>query len=94
MKKRRKKQGGAAGKTPLRETVLHRLWLRDTWVVAFLLGFLVMNYPFLMVFNKPVLVRGVPLLYLYLELGWLAFLLMAYLFSRAQERQKDDERRS
>ncbi|UFS69678.1 hypothetical protein LPW11_17500 [Geomonas sp. RF6] len=78
----------------LKEMVLKRLWLRDTWVIAFLLGFLVLNYPFLGVFNKPALVIGIPLLYLYLQLGWLAFLFMAYFFSRAQERKHDDERRT
>jgi len=81
-------------KKTLRDVVLKRLWLRDTWAIAFLIGFIVCNYPFLSVFNKPELVLGLPLLYLYLQLGWLLFLLMAYVFSRAQERRQDEERRS
>lgn len=40
------------------------------FVALFLLGFFLFNYPFLAVFNRPRLVLGVPLLYLYLFAAW------------------------
>jgi hypothetical protein len=40
-------------------------------VALFLLGLLLFNYPLLAMFNTPLLVAGIPLLYLYLFLGWI-----------------------
>lgn len=40
-------------------------------VAAFLLGCLLFNYPLLALFNKAVLVSGIPLLYAYIFLAWL-----------------------
>ena len=39
-------------------------------VVVFLLGVLLFNYPLLALFNRTVLVFGVPLLYAYIFAAW------------------------
>ena len=39
-------------------------------VVVFLLGILLFNYPLLALFNRTVLVFGVPLLYAYIFAAW------------------------
>ena len=44
--------------------------LRQWWWIAFVLGVLMINYPFLHIFNRPVSLRGFPLLFLYFFLGW------------------------
>ena len=39
-------------------------------VAVFLLGVLLFNYPLLALFNRTVLVFGVPLLYAYISVAW------------------------
>jgi hypothetical protein len=48
-------------------------------VGLFLLGCVLFNYPFLYVFNHPMQVVGIPLLYLYVFAAWtLLIVLMAW----------------
>ena len=52
-------------------------------VALFMLGALLFNYPILALFNKPTLVFGIPLLYLYIFAAWaLLILLMALVVER------------
>lgn len=44
--------------------------LRQCWWLALILGFLMINYPFLQICNRPAFLFGVPLLFLYLFVGW------------------------
>lgn len=44
--------------------------LRQWWWIAFVLGVLMINYPFLHIFNRPIRVFGFPLLFLYFIIGW------------------------
>lgn len=76
-------------KKKLKEVVIHRLKLKDTWVICFVLGLVMMNYPFISIFNKEVLPFGIPLLYLYLLVGWSFSIFIVYLFSRAARRDND-----
>ncbi|MBU5612600.1 hypothetical protein [Geomonas azotofigens] len=76
-------------KTTLRQLVLHRLKLKDTWVICFVLGMVMMNYPFISIFNKTTLPFGIPLLYLYLLTGWSFSIFIVYLFSRAARKDSD-----
>ncbi len=59
------------------------LRLMESWVLFFLLGILMMNYPFIHIFNKNVQLFGVPLLFLYLMGGWAISICVIYLFIRA-----------
>ncbi len=60
--------------------------LRQWWWIAFVLGTLMINYPFLRIFDRPVTVARLPLLFLYLMGGWAASIaaiaLYAYLLRR------------
>ena len=47
---------------------------RETIVVLFIAGVLAFNYPLLATFNRLLLPFGIPLLYLYLFLVWLAII--------------------
>ena len=53
-------------------------------VVALIMGHLLLGYPLVNVPNRPVLVLGVPLLYLYLFALWLAGIAAAWLLSRKE----------
>ena len=43
---------------------------REAWVLCLILGTVMLNYPFLQIFNTDRQIAGIPLLVLYLVLGW------------------------
>ena len=50
----------------------------------FLLGLLLFNFPLLCLFNRPVMVVGVPLLYLYLFVAWWVIIALTLAISRSR----------
>ena len=68
-----------------------KLPLRDAWVIWFILGVVMINYPFLHIFNKNVLVFGIPLTILYFFLGWPISIFVIYLFSIYLGHESDRE---
>lgn len=64
-------------------TLLVKLRLKESWVIFFILGLVMLNYPFIHIFSKPLAIMGIPVLYLYLQLGWLASILVVLLFRKA-----------
>ncbi|MGA6925560.1 MAG: hypothetical protein WBY88_07760 [Desulfosarcina sp.] len=52
-------------------------------VGLFLLGMLLFNFPLLYLFNRPVLVLGIPVLYLYLFTAWLLIIFLILTISRS-----------
>ena len=51
---------------------------------VFLLGCVLLNYPLLFLFNRPVRLFGIPLLYLYVFAAWAGLIaLLAYLIEHA-----------
>lgn len=72
--------------------IILRLQLRESWIIFFILGIIMMTFPFLHIFNKPILLLGVPLLFLYLTAGWAVSIVVIYLFmvaSRHEDRSHD-----
>ena len=67
--------------------ITHRLQLRESWIIFFILGVIMLTFPFLHIFNKPILLFGVPLLFLYLTAGWLASIVVIYLFMIANRHE-------
>ena len=53
-------------------------------VGLFLLGVLLFNFPLLYLFNRPVLVLGVPALYLYLFAAWSVVILLMLIISHSK----------
>lgn len=75
----------------------HRLQLPESWMIFFILGIIMMTFPFLHIFNKPTLLFGVPLLFLYLTAGWFISIVVIYLFmisSRHEEKSTDEKNES
>ncbi len=76
--------------------IIHRLQLRESWVIFFILGIIMMTFPFMHIFNQPVLLFGFPLMFLYLTVGWAISITVIYLFmiaSRTDDRsaaEKDE----
>ena len=76
------------------EQIIHRLQLRESWIIFFTLGIIMMTFPFLHIFNKPVILFGLPLLFLYLTVGWVASIIVIYFFmiaSRHENSQTDEK---
>lgn len=57
------------------------LHLREAWVIFFVLGMVMINFPFLHIFNKDLQVFGTPLIILYLMVGWPLSIAVIYFFS-------------
>lgn len=75
----------------LKQGLLKRLRLRESWVIFFVLGLIMMNYPFIQIFNKPLRVAGIPMLYLYFLGGWAVAIFVIYLFTRAIDLTDDND---
>jgi len=65
----------------LQRTLLNRLSLKESWVIFFILGLIMLNYPFLNIFNKPLMVFGFPLTFIYIFGGWAISIMVIYLFT-------------
>ena len=77
--------------------ILDRLRIRESWIIFFILGIIMMNYPFIDVFNKEQSLCGIPYLYLYFNAGWVISIVIIYLFKQASimaDRQTDKGRRN
>lgn len=55
---------------------------KEAWAIFFILGVIMINYPFIHIFNKSDDLFGIPLLVLYFLLGWPFSILVIYLFTR------------
>ncbi|MDD2557818.1 MAG: hypothetical protein PHH87_05925 [Desulfuromonas sp.] len=58
---------------------------RQIWLIFFFLGMVMLNFPFLQIFNRLETIWGIPLLVLYFMFGWPASIGVVYLFSRTLE---------
>ena len=67
----------------IRHRLLHRLQLRESWVIFFIMGIIMLNFPFMNIFNKSDTLFGFPLLFLYLTIGWAVSIFVIYLFTLA-----------
>ena len=53
-------------------------------VGLFLLGMLLFNFPLLSLFNRPEIVLGIPVLYLYLFIAWSLIIFLTLIISRSR----------
>ncbi|MDY0300976.1 MAG: hypothetical protein RBQ99_05245 [Trichlorobacter sp.] len=63
------------------QKILQHLQLREAWVIFFVLGNVMINFPFLRIFNQPVSLFGYPLMFWYFTFGWGASIFVVYLFT-------------
>ena len=71
--------------------VMSYLNLKETWVIFFILGFIMLNFPFIHVFSTPRRIFGIPALFLYLFLGWMISICIFYLFVKAIDHVDKDK---
>ena len=58
------------------------LQFREAWLLFFILGVVMINFPFLVIFSKPLSIFGFPLLFLYFFVGWPLSIVVIYAFCR------------
>ena len=63
---------------------------REFLIALFLFGVLLLVPPFLLVFNRPVRVLGLPLLYLYLFAAWTGLIALGAVIARRIDRDGAD----
>jgi hypothetical protein len=76
----------------IRHRLLQRLQLRESWVIFFIMGIIMLNFPFLHIFNKSDTLFGFPLLFLYFTVGWAFSIFVVYLFTLAVNKNSAAQR--
>lgn len=69
--------------------MIRRSRIGERLVALFLLGLLVLLPPVLLVFNRPVRVLGVPVLYLYIFVAWGLLIVLAAVLAERLVREED-----
>jgi len=54
--------------------------IREAWVLSLILGFIMINFPFIHIFNTVQPLFGIPKLVLYFFVGWPASIAIIWLF--------------
>lgn len=54
---------------------------KEAWVLCLILGIIMLNFPFIQIFNSSKLFLGIPILVLYFFVGWPLSILVVYLFT-------------
>jgi hypothetical protein len=70
---------------------LRHLHLKETWVIYFIFGIIMINYPFIHIFYTPSTIFGIPALFLYLFIGWLIAICVIYLFVKTINLEDEDK---
>jgi uncharacterized membrane protein len=61
---------------------------RKLWALGGVLGFLLLNYPLLQIFNLDTTIGGIPLLVLYLHGVWIAAIVALYALGKGLTSQE------
>ena len=64
------------------------LYKKEWWVIFFILGFFLINYPIIHIFNKDFLVLGYPAFFLYLMIGWFFSIVVIFIYARLSDRRR------
>ncbi len=56
--------------------------IREAWGLCLILGLIMINFPFVHIFNTELLIFGIPELVLYFFIGWPASIVVIWLFVR------------
>jgi membrane-anchored protein YejM (alkaline phosphatase superfamily) len=75
----------------LNHTFMNRLSLKESWVIFFILGLIMLDYPFLSIFDKPIMLLGFPLTFIYIFAGWGISILVIYLFTISIKHEKHSD---
>ena len=66
---------------------------REAWVLCLILGTIMLNFPFLQIFNTGRSIFGIPILVFYFFLGWPLSIIVIFLFARRLQRDEDADQK-
>lgn len=66
--------------------------LREAWILCLILGLIMINFPFIHIFDTPGMIFGIPKLPLYFFVGWPISIAVIWFFAR--DVKKDSQNRS
>ncbi|MCD6187659.1 MAG: hypothetical protein J7K09_05785 [Desulfuromusa sp.] len=64
--------------------------IREAWVLCLILGLIMINFPFIHIFNTEQLVFGIPKLVLYFFTGWPISIVVIFFFVRYTGKESPD----
>ena len=64
---------------------------REAWILCLVLGVIMINFPFIHIFNSDHLILGIPVLVVYFFVGWPASILIIWFFVRRIEIENHDD---
>ncbi|SEA09725.1 hypothetical protein SAMN05660420_01198 [Desulfuromusa kysingii] len=56
--------------------------IREAWILCLILGLIMINFPFIHIFNTPVTILGIPILIFYFLVGWPLSIAVIWFFVR------------
>lgn len=59
---------------------------KELWLILFVIGVVILNYPLITIFNQLSFIFGYPLFFIYLNVGWIVSIIVIYLYSRSIDR--------
>ena len=54
--------------------------IREAWILCLILGLIMINFPFIQIFNTEQLIFGIPILVLYFFIGWPISIVVIWFF--------------
>jgi hypothetical protein len=63
---------------------------KEAWILCLILGVILINFPFIHIFNNEQMIFGVPPLVLYFFIGWPASIAVTWLFVRQMNRESNE----
>ena len=61
---------------------------REAWVLCLILGAIMLNFPFLQIFNTGHMIFGIPTLIFYFFVGWPISILIIFIFALRLQRDE------
>jgi hypothetical protein len=68
--------------------------LREAWIMFMILGMIMINFPFIHIFNGGMSILGIPSLVIYFMYGWPASIAVIWLFVRRLEKENQTQQRN
>ena len=65
--------------------------IKEAWVLCLILGLVMINFPFIHIFNTDRLIFGIPQLILYFFIGWPLSIVVIWVFVRSMEASSSEK---
>lgn len=67
---------------------------REAWILCLILGVIMLNFPFLQIFNTGRSIFGIPILIFYFFIGWPISIIVIFLFVNRLQHEEDEKDQS